>query len=153
MKDEEIRPGVIAAFKEDGEVVIEDFIPGALITVAILGDMVFPPIEIAPAKGFYDYNNKYTPGSTEYHIPARIPQDSLDEACAMTMKIHNALGCKGATRSELIIDGSGKPWFLELNTIPGMTETSLLPKAAGALGMSFDDLTLTILMEAMDDGR
>jgi D-alanine-D-alanine ligase len=153
LADEEIAPAVSRAFAEDREVIIEDFIEGPLITVGLLGDMVFPPIEIEPANGFYDYSNKYTPGSTTYHIPARLPQATLDQACEMTMKIHTALGCKGATRSELIVDKDGLPWFLEINTIPGMTQTSLLPKGAAALGMSFDDLVLTMLMEAVDDGR
>jgi D-alanine-D-alanine ligase len=153
LTDEEIEPAVKRAFEEDREVIIEDFIEGPLITVGILGDMIFPPIEIEPSNGFYDYSNKYTPGSTTYHIPARLPGGTLEEACAMTMKIHSELGCKGATRSELIVDKDGAPWFLEINTIPGMTQTSLLPKAAAALGMSFDDLVLTMLMEAVDDGR
>lgn len=151
--EEQIEPAVRLAFEEDREALAEDFIEGPLITVGILGDMVFPPVEIEPAKGFYDYSNKYTPGSTTYHIPARLPQATLDEACQMTMKIHSALGCRGATRSELIVDEDGLPWFLEINTIPGMTQTSLLPKAAAALGMSFDDLVLTMLMEALDNGR
>jgi D-alanine-D-alanine ligase len=153
MSDEDIPPAVKKAFAEDREVIAEDFIEGPLITIGILGDMVFPPVEIEPANGFYDYSSKYTPGSTTYHIPARLPQATLDEACGMTMKIHTALGCKGATRSELIVGEDGLPWFLEINTIPGMTQTSLLPKAAAALGMSFDDLVLTMLMEAVDNGR
>lgn len=153
LSDEQIEPAVRLAFEEDREALAEDFIEGPLITVGILGDMIFSPIEIEPSKGFYDYSNKYTPGSTTYHVPARLPQATLDEACQMTMKIHSALGCRGATRSELIVDKDGLPWFLEINTIPGMTQTSLLPKAAAALGMSFDDLVLTMLMEALDDGR
>jgi D-alanine-D-alanine ligase len=153
MADEEILPAVKKAFEEDREAIIEDFIAGPLITVGILGDMIFPAIEIEPANGFYDYSNKYTPGSTTYHIPARLPKATLDQACEMSMKIHTALGCRGATRSELIVDKEGLPWFLEINTIPGMTQTSLLPKGAAALGMSFDDLVLTMLMEAVDDGR
>lgn len=153
LADEEIEPAAQKAFVEDREIIIEDFVKGPLITVGILGDMVFPPIEIEPANGFYDYSNKYTPGGATYHIPARLPKDALDQACDMAMKIHMALGCKGATRSELIVDEGGLPWFLEINTIPGMTQTSLLPKGAAAVGMSFDDLVLTMLMEAVDDGR
>lgn len=153
MTGEEMAPAVKRAFEEDREVIAEDFIEGALITVGILGDMALPPIEIEPSNGFYDYSSKYTPGSTTYHIPARLPVETLDEARGMTMKIHSEMGCKGATRSELIVDKDGLPWFLELNTIPGMTRTSLLPKAAEAVGMSFDDLVLTMLMEAVDDGR
>ena len=153
LADEQIAPAAQRAFEEDRELIIEDFIEGPLITIGILGDMVFPPVEIEPSNGFYDYSSKYTPGSTTYHIPARLPATALDEAGAMTMKIHSELGCRGATRSELIVDKDGLPWFLEINTIPGMTQTSLLPKAAAALGMSFDDLVLTMLMEAVNDGR
>jgi D-alanine-D-alanine ligase len=153
LADADIEPAVNKAFEEDREVIIEDFVGGPLITVGILGDMIFPPIEIEPVNGFYDYANKYTPGGAIYHIPARLPKTALDEACQMSMKIHTALGCRGATRSELIVDKDGLPWFLEINTIPGMTQTSLLPKGAAALGMSFDDLVLTMLMEAVDDGR
>ncbi|MBI4665886.1 MAG: D-alanine--D-alanine ligase [Nitrospinae bacterium] len=153
LSGDKIADAVERAFGEYHEMVAEDFVEGALITVGVLGDMALPAVEIETTGGFYDYTHKYTPGSTHYHIPARLADGSLQEAARMTLAVHGALGCKGATRSEFIVDRAGKPWFLELNTIPGMTETSLLPKEAAAVGLSFDDLVLTILMEALADDR
>lgn len=151
MSDDQIAPAVDLAFGEDEEVLIEDFISGTLITIGVLGDMTLPAVEIEPEGGFYDYARKYTPGLTKYHVPARLPQNILDEAAAHVLAAHRALGCKGVSRSEVIVDAQGRTWFIELNTLPGMTETSLLPKEAAQMGISFDDLTLTILMEAVAD--
>lgn len=148
--DEEILPALEKAFEEDTSVMVEEFVEGTLVTLGILGDRVLPPIEIETVSGFYDYEHKYTPGRTNYHLPARLDSQVLDRASEITMRAHNALGCEGVSRSELIVDDEGELWFLELNTLPGMTETSLLPKAAQAVGLSFDDLTLAILEAALD---
>jgi len=121
------------------------------VTIGIVGHAVLPSVEIETSSGFYDYNHKYTPGDTVYHTPARLPQKTLDGLSMTTMKIHRELGCSGMSRSEFIVDENGKEWFLELNTIPGLTASSLLPKAAEAFGMSFDDLVLEILGEAVGD--
>lgn len=148
-KDEQVHPALVKALEVSDVAMIETFIEGPLVTIGIVDGKPLPPIEIEPLDGFYDYERKYTPGKTLYHIPARISGDTADEAARMVVSIHKALGCRGVTRSEVIVDASGLPWFIELNTIPGMTETSLLPKAAKAYGLSFDDLTMTILKEAL----
>ena len=146
-----IAPAVRTAFEYDGEVIAERFIEGTLITVGIIGARVLPPIEIETVGGFYDFAHKYTAGRTVYHCPARLEAGIASEAQAMTMAMSRALGCRGMSRSELIVDRAGKPWFIELNTIPGMTELSLLPMGARAVGMSFDEMTLAIIKEALGD--
>lgn len=150
LSDDEISPAIERAFDSGPEVIVERWVDGTLITVGIVGGKALPAIEIEAKEGFYDYRNKYTPGSTEYHIPARLDGATLDEAARMTMEVHEALGCAGVSRSEIIVDRAGKPWFIELNTIPGMTETSLLPKAAAHVGLTFDDLVMEILVEAVE---
>ncbi len=149
--DNDIETAIRGALDSDDTVIVEKFIEGALVTIGIVGQRVLPPVEIETGSGFYDFNHKYTPGDTVYHTPARLQQKTLDRMSGLTMKIHRELGCAGMSRSEFIVDKHGKPWFLELNTIPGLTESSLLPKAAAAAGMSFDDLVLVILGEAVDD--
>ncbi|MGK7345064.1 MAG: D-alanine--D-alanine ligase [Candidatus Nitrospinota bacterium M3_3B_026] len=143
-----VAPAIEDALREGGAAMVEVFVEGRLVTVGILGDRVLPPIEIEAASGFYDYDSKYTPGRSEYHVPARLDSAALERVERAAMKAHRTLGCAGFSRSELIVDEAGKTWFLELNTIPGMTKTSLLPMAAKAAGLSFDDLVLTILKEA-----
>ncbi|MBI4828113.1 MAG: ATP-grasp domain-containing protein [Nitrospinae bacterium] len=151
MTQDEIAPAVRKAFEYDGEVIVERFIEGSLITVGIIGARVLPPIEIETTGGFYDFAHKYTAGRTRYHCPARLDAKIAAQAQAMTMAMSRALGCRGMSRSELIVDRAGKPWFIELNTIPGMTELSLLPMGARQAGMSFDEMTLAILREAVGD--
>ncbi|MDP6770746.1 MAG: D-alanine--D-alanine ligase [Anaerolineales bacterium] len=149
-KQEQVFPAIIKAFEFDTEVLLEQFIRGPLITIGIVADTVLPAIEIEPKLGFYDYDNKYTAGATDYHIPAKVSRKIEQEAIEMTLTVHRALGCKGMSRSEVIVDGSDKCWFIEINTIPGMTETSLLPKAALQKGISFDGLVKMILQEALE---
>lgn len=151
MKQDEVAPAAARAFEYDGEVIVERFIEGTLITVGIIGTRVLPPIEIETTGGFYDFAHKYTAGRTVYHCPARLDAKTTAQAQAMTMIMSRALGCRGMSRSELIVDRAGKPWFIELNTIPGMTELSLLPMGAREVGMSFDEMTLAILKEALGD--
>ena len=147
--DNEIEGAISLALKEGDTALIETFIDGPLITIGVVGDKTLPPIEIEPVGGFYDYERKYTPGQTVYHIPARIKGDVAEEAAEMVMKMHRTLGCRGVTRSEVIVDSEERCWFIELNTIPGMTKTSLLPKAASEAGLSFDDLTRMIIEDAV----
>ncbi len=152
-RENEIIPAIEAVFTNDDEALVEDYIDGTLITVGIVGRQTLPAIEIEAAQGFYDYKSKYTPGETIYHIPARLYKQTLEQAEQITKRMHEALRCRGASRSELIVDRSGTVWFIELNTIPGMTETSLLPKAAGAVGISFDDLVLAMLEDAIEHDK
>lgn len=148
--DEAALPTAIeAALREDSEAIAEEYIEGKLITIGALGGRALPAIEIELDEGFYDYANKYKSGKSRYLIPPRLDESVLATASEMTLKLHARLGCRGATRSEFIVDKENRVWFLELNTIPGMTVTSLLPKAAAAVGISFDRLVEMILLEAL----
>lgn len=141
---------VALARKYDGRVLVERYIPGREITVGIVNGRVLPAIEIVPRSGtgFYDYRSKYTAGQTEYVIPVPMDRDILVRAADFTRRAASALGLRGAARLDYRVDPAGNLFFLEANTIPGMTETSLLPKAARFDGLSFDDLVEEILSDA-----
>ncbi len=136
------------AMRHDSRVLVEGYIPGREITVGILNGKVLPAIEIVPKSGFYDYQSKYTAGRTEYLIPVAMDRDILLRAAEYTRRASRAMGLRGAARLDYRVDPSGNVFFLEANTIPGMTETSLLPKAAKFDGLSFDDLVAEILSDA-----
>ncbi|VAX23637.1 D-alanine--D-alanine ligase, partial [hydrothermal vent metagenome] len=148
-KDEEISPAIDLAFDSGDRVLVENFVDGTLIAVGIIGDKTAPVIEIETNAQFYDYKSKYTSGGSTYHIPARLAPAILEKVKEMALAIHKAIGVVGMSRSEFIVDKSGTGWFLELNTIPGLTGTSLLPKAAKKMGLPFDDLVLHIINEAL----
>ena len=136
------------ASRHDRRVLVEGFVPGREITVGILNGKVLPSIEIVPKSGFYDYQSKYTAGQTEYVIPVPMDRDILLRAAEYTRRAAGAMGLRGAARLDYRVDPAGNVFFLEANTIPGMTETSLLPKAAKFDGLSFDDLVAEILSDA-----
>jgi D-alanine-D-alanine ligase len=121
------------------------FIPGRELTVAILGNEALPVVEIKPKDGFYDYEHKYTKGMTEYFCPAELPEKLSKELQEKSLLIHNALGCKAYSRVDFRLNPKGESFCLELNTLPGMTELSLVPKAASTVGMSFKDLLNKII--------
>jgi D-alanine-D-alanine ligase len=121
---------------------------GKEITVGILEDIPLPIVEIVPKSGFYDYHSKYTKGETQYIIPARIPREKYLYAQDVSLRAFNVLGCSGCARVDLMTDEEGSPFVIEVNTMPGMTETSLLPKAAEFAGIPFGDLVERILLGA-----
>lgn len=125
-----------------GEVLVERFIEGTELTVAVLGDPAeaLPVIEIVPAGDWYDFEAKYTPGMSEHVIPATVPAPQLDEAARLGIAAHEALGCRDLSRVDMIADAVGGLWVLEVNTIPGLTPTSLFPDAARAAGIEFEEL-------------
>ena len=130
-------------------VLIEEFIVGKEITVTVIGDKAYPIVEIVPSHGLYDYECKYNKGMTEYFCPANIDKDLTKAIQESALKIHKLLGCRHYSRVDFRLDKNRKAWFLELNTLPGMTETSLVPKAAKASGLSFPELIQTIINEAL----
>ena len=139
------------AFTYSDNVVIEEFIRGKELTVAIIGDETYealPVIEIVPHSGRYDYRSKYTKGCTDYLVPA--PLDAVSTAAVQQAAVAAAalLGCRGVARADVMMDQSGNPYVLEINTVPGMTATSLVPKAAAAAGLSFPDLCEKLLLMA-----
>ncbi len=150
------RPGELPAAVElagryGEELLIEDYIDGHEVTVAVLDGQPLPPIEIIPAEPFYNYEAKYTPGRCDYQLPPiHVAEPSWREAQALAARMHRLLGCSGATRVDFRVDPDGKPFVLEINTVPGMTETSLLPKAAAAAGLDYDALVVRILASARD---
>jgi len=136
------------AGKYDEEILVEKFVEGKEITVGILEDIPLPIIEIVPKSGFYNYHSKYTKGETQYIIPARIPREKYLYAQEISLKAFRALGCSGFARVDLMTDEQSDPFVIDVNTMPGMTETSLLPQAAGYAGIPFEDLVERILLGA-----
>ena len=147
-KDEELGPAFKKAGEYDEEILVEEFMKGKEITVGILENIPLPVIEIVPKSGFYDYYSKYTRGETQYILPARIPREKYLSAQEVSLRAFQQLGCSGVARVDLMTDGSENPFVIEVNTMPGMTETSLLPKAAQYAGIPFEDLVERILLGA-----
>nr|AIA18186.1 D-alanine--D-alanine ligase [uncultured bacterium] len=139
-KEEDLEKAVKLGFESDDEVLIEAFIDGREMTIAVLGEEALKIVEIKPKSGWYDYQNKYTKGATEYLVPA--PLTKHQELCLQTLAVqaHKCLGCRDVSRVDVRMDPNENNFVLEVNTLPGMTETSLLPKAAAAAGISFSQL-------------
>jgi D-alanine-D-alanine ligase len=128
---------------------VEDFIEGRELSVAVLDGVALGAVEIRPKSGVYDYKSKYTSGASEYIVPAPIPKNIEEMAFEYAQKAHNILGCKGVSRSDIIYnEKENKLYFLEINTHPGMTETSLVPKIAAFKNISFENLVDKILASA-----
>jgi len=150
---EDLESAVLNAFKYDDEVLVEEYISGTDITVGVLGNeepQALPVIEIRSVTGLYDYEAKYTPGMSEHIIPAQIGAHAYEAAQESALKAHKALGCRGISRSDLIVTPGDEVYILELNTIPGMTRTSLIPDAAKAAGMEFPDLVAFLVELALE---
>lgn len=148
-KEEDVVDAAMNAFSYGKKIIIEKYIKGKEIQIGILGQTVLGGVEVRPSKEFYSYEAKYTPGLTQYILPPEIDDSVYDMLKNISLKAHNALGCKGATRVDFILDAFNKPYILEVNTIPGMTETSLLPKIAKLSGMEFPDLIEEMLRLAL----
>ncbi len=137
-------------FKYDSEALIEQFIEGVEITVSVSRGEVFPTVEIEPLSGLYDFESKYTKGKSKYHMPPRISQVALQQAEANTLKIFNFLKLRSMARVDYIVKND-KAYFLEVNTLPGCTETSLLPMAAKKMGFEFTDVIQKLIDSAALD--
>ena len=133
------------AFKYDEEVLVDRYIEGKELTVGILDQNVLPVIEIRPTHKFFDFSAKYQSGMTDYIIPAEITSDVAKCVQEIALKAHLALGCLDMSRVDVMLDKKNNPFVLEINTIPGFTTTSLLPKAAKAAGMNFSELCLKLV--------
>lgn len=134
-----------AALRFDDLILAERWIDGDEYTVSILGEQVLPIIRIEPAAEFYDYEAKYLSDSTQYHCPCGLPPERESELAALSLDAFEAVGASGWGRVDLMLDEDGNAWFLEVNTVPGMTDHSLVPMAAAAAGIDFDELVLRIL--------
>lgn len=132
------------AWKYDDKVLIEQYIKGRELTVGILGDEALAPVEIRHKAEFFDFKAKYSSGTTEYIVPAHLPQEFSDKIRQTALAAHRALGCADLSRVDFILAENGTWYVLEVNTIPGFTSTSLLPKAARVMGIDFDRLCLQV---------
>lgn len=137
------------AFKYSDRVIIEEYIEGREITVGILEDRALPVVEIIPKNRFFDFEAKYNKGATDYKVPAEIDKEKYRECQEMALLAHKVLGARFFSRVDMILDKDGTPYILELNTIPGLTETSLLPLAAAEAGIDFNQLVLKILESSL----
>jgi D-alanine-D-alanine ligase len=144
---------VKAAFSYGSRVIVEKYIEGKEVHIGILNDEVLGGVEVKPSLEFYNYEAKYTSGLTEYILPPEIDSRAYERAKEAAISAHIALGCKGATRVDLRVDIEGNPYVLEVNTIPGMTETSLLPKIANLAGFDFPALIEEIIKGVIYEGQ
>ncbi|KGJ91252.1 D-alanine--D-alanine ligase [Colwellia psychrerythraea] len=143
---EQLRNALIEAFGFDDEVLLEAWIDGPEYTVAILGDKALPAIHMETPREFYDYEAKYQSTSTQYHCPCSLSDSDESELKKLSLKAFNATGAKGWGRVDVMRSSRGEWQILEVNTVPGMTETSLVPKAANVYGLNFSELVTQILL-------
>jgi D-alanine-D-alanine ligase len=136
------------AFRYDSEILIEAFIDGKEVQVGILDGRAMGAIEIVPKNEFYDYEAKYTDGGAEHILPARLPADVYQAVMKEGEKAHAALGCDCYSRVDFLVNQAGECYLLEVNTLPGMTDLSLLPEIARGSGIEFDELVQRILIAA-----
>ena len=141
----DIDKAISLAFSFDEIILIEEYIKGREVTVGILDNAALPVIEVIPKKRFFDFEAKYQPGMTDYVVPARLEEEIAKKIQETAMAVHKLLGCVGCSRVDIILDSNNTPIILELNSIPGLTPTSLLPKAAKVAGIDFPQLCLRLL--------
>jgi D-alanine-D-alanine ligase len=146
----ELDEGFALAARYTRQILIEEFIPGRELTVGVLGDEALPIVEIIPESGFYDYKAKYTKGESRYEVPARLPEPQAMRIRELGRAAFHALGCEGFARVDFRLHPDGTPYCLELNSIPGMTELSLFPMAARAVGIEYDALVEQIVRLAVE---
>ena len=136
---------------------VERWVDGCELAVSVLdgpdGPQVLPPVEMVAKSGLFDFKAMYTRGETEYFCPARLADDVMREVVAMAARCHSLLGCRDVSRVDMVVDDSGRPFVLEVNTSPGMTETSLLPMAAEAAGIGFQQLVDRLARSAHSRGQ
>ena len=147
---EELQDALEVGLTLGGHSVIEQYISGREIGVGILDDQALPSIEIIPKVGFYDYENKYQPGAAEEICPAPIPAEWEQRLAQQALLVFRTLGLSVYSRADFIVTEDGTPWFLEINTLPGMTPTSLLPQEAAAVGIGYDRLCERIIQVSLD---
>jgi D-alanine-D-alanine ligase len=154
VREKKIFDGALAkAFSFGPGTIVEKYIDGKEINIGILNGRVLGGVEVRPSLEFYNYEAKYTSGLTEYILPPEIDDSAYEAAKSAGLSAHSALGCKGASRIDLRVDTKGNPYVLEVNTIPGMTETSLLPKIAGLAGYDFLRLIEEIIRGVTDESQ
>lgn len=144
-------PAVRNLVRKYGQCLIEQFVRGYELTVGVLGDRALPPIWIRPARGFYDFQAKYLADDTEYHFDIPLPEATIRRICDLSVRAFAAVGCRDFGRVDWIAEQeTGEPYLLEINTIPGFTDHSLLPKAAAQAGIGFAELCEQLVVIAME---
>ncbi len=152
-KGEDEVPGAVGlALQFSDKAIIEEYIPGREVTVAIIEDKALPVLEIKPKHGVYDYECKYTSGMSEYIVPADIPKEVGQQLQSQALLAHNSLGCEVYSRVDFRLNEKFESYCLEVNTLPGMTSTSLVPKMAKAVGISFEQLIEKIITLSLPEG-
>ncbi len=151
---EELPAAMVGAFAYGDVAMLERFVGGTEVAIGVMetadGPVALPAVEIVPDGGFYDYSARYTAGTTEFHVPARLDSAVADAAAGAALLVHQTLGLRDWSRSDLIIDTEGTPWFLEVNVAPGMTETSLVPQALAAAGLEMGAQMAALVERAID---
>jgi D-alanine-D-alanine ligase len=146
---QELEDALVNAFKFDSQVLVEQWITGREFTVTVLGDDVQPVIEMTTPNGFYDYQAKYQSSTTQYHCPANLSEQDTEYLQAISLDAFDLVGASGWGRVDAMQDEEGNFYLLEVNTVPGMTEKSLVPMAAKANGASFEQLVVRILEQTL----
>ena len=153
---EELPVAIEEAFHHDDDILVEEFVDGVEVTVGVLGTAEprpLPTLEIVPEHEFYDYESKYVPGMSRHIIPARVSDEANAECMRVSVEAHRALGCRGLSRVDVIVTPDERVFVLEVNTIPGMTPTSLLPDAARAAGIEFPELCAMLVAGGLEDAQ
>ena len=149
----EFSRAMIEAFAYCDEVMVEKFVAGTELAISVIdlggGPVALPAVEIVPESGSFGYNERYTPGQTDYFVPARLPATTLEAAAELATTAHSALRLRHLSRIDVIVDEDGTPWFLEANVTPGMTETSLLPQSVVASGQTLPETYLSLVQAAL----
>ena len=149
----EFSRAMIEAFAYCDEVMVEKFVAGTELAISVVdlggGPVALPAVEIVPESGSFGYNERYTPGQTDYFVPARLPATTLEAAAELATTAHSALRLRHLSRIDMIVDEDGTPWFLEANVTPGMTETSLLPQSVVASGQTLPETYLSLVQAAL----
>ena len=148
-KVEDLVEAVERARQYGEKVLCEEYVEGREVTVTVLGDEAMPIVEIRPKSGMYDYANKYTAGRTEYFCPADLPEGLTMELQTQALRAHRRIGCSGYSRVDFRLTEHGEAYCLEINTLPGMTATSLVPKSAAAAGISYLEVCERIISSAL----
>jgi D-alanine-D-alanine ligase len=152
----ELPGAVLSCFAYGDTALVERFVAGTEVAVGVIdlgsGPQALPAVEIVPGDGGYDYSARYTAGKTEFYVPARLPADVAAEVARIAVTAHSVLGLRDLSRTDLIVDEHGTPYFLEVNVSPGMTETSTLPLALEASGHSFGSTCVGLLEVAAERG-
>jgi len=153
---EDFPSAMVGAFAYSEVAMMEQYVNGTEVAISVVetddGIIALPAVEIVPESGIYDYNSRYTAGTTEFFVPARLNPELTAECARIAVLAHEVLGLRDWSRTDLIIDADGTPWFLETNAAPGMTETSLYPQALHAAGLSLGDITNTLVQRAIARG-